>query len=122
MTEEKKENSRRSPRYFYVTPLQYKGSGSYENLDALSINISEGGIYFQSTHDFPVGHTFILNFQIPGNSQIFEASCEVIHRAEAADGGGFAIGCHIKKINGISEEKFKEKLVTAFGGDPDRLY
>ncbi len=122
MTNETDKDIRKSQRYFYVTPLLYKGSGNYENLDALSINISEGGIYFQSTHDFPVGHEFILQFKIPGDDQILESTCEVVHRSESVDGGGFAVGCQITEVEGMSQEEFKEKLASAFGEDPDRIY
>jgi hypothetical protein len=119
---EKKPDIRKSQRYFYVTPLRYKGAGDYENLDALSINISEEGIYFQSNHDLPEGHKFILQFKIPGNTEILEAKCRVIHRSEAADGSGFAIGCQIEEIKGIEKSNLRNKLIEAFGDDPDRIY
>lgn len=122
MRDKDNKNDRRSLRYFYVTPLQYKGSGSYENLDALSINISHGGIFFQSNHDFPVGHKFTMQFKVPGNSEIHEAICEVVHRSEAEEGDGFAIGCKINEIKDMTTEKFKAELAEVFGKDPDRLY
>jgi hypothetical protein len=115
-------DTRKSQRYFYVTPLRYTGEGKYENLDALSINISEDGLYFQSDHDLPVGHEFVLTFKIPGNTDILEAKCEVIHHTELPDGSGYSIGCRINDIEGMGKEEMKKKLYEAFGEDPDRLY
>lgn len=117
-----KDETRKSQRYFYVTPLRYEGEGKYRNLEALSINISRDGIYFQANNDLPVGHQFILQFKVPGSEKILEAKCEVIHHSEVNGEDSFAIGCKINEIKGMKKEELTKKLLEAFGEDPNRLY
>lgn len=117
-----KDDTRKSQRYFYVTPLRYEGEGKYRNLEALSINISRDGIYFQANNDLPAGHQFILQFKVPGSDEILEAKCEVIHHSEVSAENGYAIGCKINEIKGMKKEELTKKLLEAFGEDPNRLY
>jgi hypothetical protein len=116
------EDTRKSQRYFYVTPLHYEGEGKYKKLEALSINISRDGIYFQANNVLPVGHQFILQFKVPGSEEILEAKCEVIHNSEVGGDSNFAIGCRINDIKGMKKEDLTKKLLEAFGEDPNRLY
>jgi hypothetical protein len=106
------EEKRKEKRYLYQTLVKYDGMDSYEDLNAISINLSSKGISILSEVKLEMGHKFKLIFKLMNEPDPIKAQCEVVYTKVMDDKQ--LIGCKILELEGITRKKLKSILNDTF--------
>lgn len=117
------EESRKHVRAAIALKVKYRTAGSF--LVSYSINLSRGGLFFESAQTYPIGTALTLKLGVPGVADEIETPAKVVwvrkeHSADGPPGVGVAFEGLDQQIGAQIDEivrQFEGLILMAFAGE-----
>lgn len=91
--------------------LEVKGRHYDKVFLAYAENVSQGGLFFSSSHPLKVGDTFPVEFVLPDNVTTVACTCEVVWKKQYEVKEGISQGIGIKFLD---LDEAKQRVIAAY--------